>query len=149
MLPDFQKEASIVRKRQNNESESIQFLKDRGLKISTRYLYKLKKKVKDNRFHRLSLIAQSQFRDQHIHRIEQLEVINKEYWDLYRKEPKIINKALILQKIVELQTYVSSYYDASRYILEKSITEQQQPQRKRRKKVIENDEQESSESISI
>ena len=41
-------------------------LQDKGFKISRRYLYKLKKQVKDNRFHRLSLIAQSQFRDQHI-----------------------------------------------------------------------------------
>jgi hypothetical protein len=28
---------------------------------------------------------------------------------------------LILEKIAELQTYISPYYDASRYVMEKSI----------------------------
>lgn len=131
-----------------NETESIKYLYERGFKISARYLYKLKKKVKDSRFHRLSLIAQSGFKDQHIQRIEQLEVINKEYWKLYREEKKPINKALILTKIVELQSYISSYYDSSRYVLEKSIEEHtEQQQRKRRRKLVDV-EQESTESIS-
>lgn len=119
-----------------NETESIKYLYDRGFKISARYLYKLKKKVKDSRFHRLSLIAQSEFKDQHIQRIEQLEVINKEYWKLYREEKKPINKALILTKIVELQSYISSYYDASRYVLEKSVQEQDNNNKKKRRKLV-------------
>jgi len=115
-----------------NESESIKYLADRGFKVSARYLYKLKKKVKENRFSRLALIAKEQFQDQHIQRIENLEVIQKEYWRLYRLEKKVINKASILSKIADLQTYISSYYDASRYILEKSV--QGQETRKKRKK---------------
>ena len=131
-----------------NETESIKYLYDRGFKISARYLYKLKKKVKDSRFHRLSLIAQSEFKDQHIQRIEQLEVINKEYWKLYREEKKPINKALILTKIVELQSYISSYYDASRYVLEKSVQEQDNNNKKKRRKLVDVEQQESTESIS-
>ena len=43
-------------------------------------------------------------------------------WKLYRNEKDNFKKVLILEKIAELQTYISPYYDASRYILEKSIT---------------------------
>jgi len=126
-----------------NETESIKYLADRGFKISARYLYKLKKKVKENRFSRLALIAKEQFQDQHIQRIENLEVIQKEYWKLYRLEKKIINKASILQKIAELQTYISSYYQASRMVLERSVQESSstlEPTRKKRKKYVEQEE---------
>jgi len=126
-----------------NETESLQYLEDKGFKISERYLYRLKNKVKSERFHRLSLIAQAQFRDQHIQRIETLEVINSEYWKLYRDEKVVWHKARILEKIVELQTYISSYYDASRYILEKQMQESTTTtqQRKRKKTTIDNEQQ--------
>jgi len=125
-----------------NETESLQYLEDKGFKISERYLYRLKNKVKSERFHRLSLIAQAQFRDQHIQRIETLEVINSEYWKLYRDEKVVWHKARILEKITELQTYISSYYDASRYILEKQLDEHThttQQQRKKKKTTIDNE----------
>jgi len=121
-----------------NETESLQYLESQGFKISARYLYKLKNKVKQNRNSRLALIAKSEFRDQHIQRLEQLEVIQKEYWKLYRAEKKVINKASILEKIVQVQQYISSYYDASRYVMEQSII---QPEKKKRKKVIMENEQ--------
>ena len=126
-----------------NETESLKYLEDKGFKISARYLYRLKNKVKSERFHRLSLIAQAQFRDQHIQRIETLEVINSEYWQLYRQEKVVWHKARILEKITELQTYISSYYDASRYILEKQMQESTTTtqQRKRKKTTIDNEQQ--------
>jgi len=122
-----------------SEKDSIQYLSDNGFKISTRYLYILKNKVKRERNNRLTLIAKSEFRDQHIQRIEQLETIQKEYWKLYRQESKPINKAQILSKLVELQTYVSTYYDSSRYVMEQSII---QDPRKKRKKIVESEQQE-------
>lgn len=42
-------------------------------------------------------------------------------WSLYRKETNNFKKVLILEKIAELQTYISPYYDASRYVMEQSI----------------------------
>ncbi|MGB5091015.1 MAG: hypothetical protein WBN72_08740 [Nitrososphaeraceae archaeon] len=104
-----------------SEQESLQYLKDRGFKISVQYFYRLKKQIKESRFDRLSLIAKTQFVDQHLERIDQLELINKEYWKLYIDEKDNFKKALILEKIVELQTYISPYYDASRYVMEQSI----------------------------
>jgi hypothetical protein len=104
-----------------SEKESMQYLSDRGFNISIPQFYILKRKIKQSRFDRLSLIAKEGFVDQHLERIDQLELINKEYWKLYNAEKDNFKKALILEKIAELQTYISPYYDASRYVMEKSI----------------------------
>jgi hypothetical protein len=105
-----------------SESESLQYLDDKGFKISRDSFYRLKRSIQQSRFDRLNLIAKTQFVDQHLERIDQLELINQEMWSLYRKEKDNFKRVLILEKIAELQTYISPYYDASRYILEKSIT---------------------------
>jgi hypothetical protein len=104
-----------------SEKHSLDNLSDNGFKISRQHFYRLKREIKRSRFDRLNLIAKSQFVDQHLERIDQLETINREYWSLYRKESNTFKKAIILEKITELQTYISPYYDASRYILEKSV----------------------------
>ena len=104
-----------------SEKESMQYLSDRGFRISVPYYYKLKKQIEESHFDRLSLIAKSQFVDQHLERIDQLELINSEMWTLYRNEKDNFKKVLILEKIAELQTYISPYYDASRYVMEQSI----------------------------
>jgi hypothetical protein len=104
-----------------SEKESLQYLQDKGFKISSPYYYTLKKKILQSRFDRLSLIAKQGFVDQHLERIDQLELINQEYWKLYEATKDTFKKALILEKIAELQTYISPYYDASRYVMEHSI----------------------------
>lgn len=104
-----------------SENESIEYLKGKGYSISHNTLYRFKRKIAESRFDRLSLIAKQGFVDQHLERIGQLELINKEYWKLYNAERNNMNKALILEKIAELQTYISPYYDASRYVMEQSI----------------------------
>ncbi len=104
-----------------SEKESLSYLEDKGFKISSPYYYRLKRKIAESRFVRLSLIAKQGFVDQYLERIDQLETINREYWKLYNAEKNNMNKACILDKIAELQTYISPYYDASQYIMEKSI----------------------------
>jgi hypothetical protein len=106
-----------------SEKESLAYLKDKGFEISFQHFYRLKKNIQQSRFDRLTLIAKEGFVDQHLERIDQLELINKEYWKLYNatNEKDTLKKALILEKIAELQTYISPYYDASRYVMEQSI----------------------------
>jgi hypothetical protein len=65
-----------------SESESLQYLDDKGLKISRDSFYRIKRSIQQSRFDRLSLIAKTQFVDQHLERIDQLELINSEYWKL-------------------------------------------------------------------
>lgn len=119
-----------------SEKESLSHLKDNGFEISANHLYRLKRQIAESRFDRLSLIAKQGFVDQHLERIDQLELINKEYWKLYNETKDIFKKALILEKIAELQTYISPYYDASRYVMEQSIKK-------------ENETKESIQSISV
>jgi hypothetical protein len=104
-----------------SEKESLAYLQGNGFKISHNHFYRLKRQIQESRFDRLSLIAKQGFVDQHLERIDQLELINKEYWKLYNDEKDNFKKALILEKIAELQTYISPYYDASRYVMEQSI----------------------------
>jgi hypothetical protein len=61
-----------------SEKESLSYLKDNGFEISDYQLYRLKKKIKESRFDRLNLIAKQGFVDQHLERIDKLELINKE-----------------------------------------------------------------------
>ena len=100
------------------------YLKDRGFKVSRQYYTKLKKEIKESRFDRLSLIAKTQFVDQHLERIAVLETIQSELWSLYRNEPNNYKKSEILEKIANIQSYISSYYDSSQYIMQKSIQEE-------------------------
>ena len=109
-----------------HENEALEYLKDKGFKISHDTYYRYKRKIKNSRFERLSLIAKTQFIDQHLDRISNLELINKEMWVLYRNEKDNFKKAQILEKIAELQTYISPYYDASRYVMEQSIKNEKQ-----------------------
>ena len=107
-----------------SEKESFQYMKDRGFEISKTYFYRIKKSIQQSRFDRLTLIAKEGFVDQHLERIDQLELINSEYWKLYDAEKDNFKKALILEKIAELQSYISPYYDASRYVMEQSIKQE-------------------------
>ena len=104
-----------------SEKESLEYLKEKGFNISHDTFYKYKRKIQESRFDRLALIAKHGFVDQHLERIDQLELINKEYWNRYNAEKDNFKKALILEKIAELQTFISPYYDASRYVMEQSI----------------------------
>ena len=63
-----------------SEKESLEYLHDKGFKISRDSYYRLKRNLQKSRFDRLNLIAKSQFVDQHLERIDQLELINKEMW---------------------------------------------------------------------
>jgi hypothetical protein len=112
-----------------SEKESLEYLHDKGFKISRDSYYRLKRKIQASRFDRLSLIAKEGFVDQHLERIDQLETVNREYWRLYGMTPDVMKKALILEKIAELQTYISPYYDASRYVMEQSIKHRDETQK--------------------
>jgi hypothetical protein len=104
-----------------SQKESLAYLKDKGIEISVPYYYRLKKNIQTSRFDRLNLIAKTQFVDQHLERIDQLELINSEYWKLYRETKDTFKKTLILEKIAELQTYISPFYDASMYVMQKQV----------------------------
>jgi hypothetical protein len=114
-----------------SERDSLSYLKDRGYSISSREFYRLKNEIKSNTQTRLNLIASEEYLSQHIERIDMLKTIQKEMWFNYHLQKDPTKKANILMQIAELQTYLSSYYDSTRYVLQQAIT-------KKRKQAIEN-----------
>jgi len=99
-----------------SEKESFVYLEERGFHINTRTLYKIKKRIEDSRFERLAYIAKQGFVDQHLERLGQLELIQQEMWKKYKQKDYEAMDALV--KIMNLQPYLSVFYDASRLIME-------------------------------
>lgn len=113
-----------------SEKESLQYLDDRGYKISRAEFYTIKDEIKESTSERLNLIASEEFLSQHITRLDNLKTIEKELWNNYHLQKDPTKRANILMQIAELQTYLSSYYDSTRYVLQQAIT-------KKRKQTIE------------
>jgi hypothetical protein len=68
----------------------------------------------------LNLIAFKEFLTQHMERIDTLRVILKEMWLNYHIENNPSKKVQILEKIEQNQVYLSSYYDSTRYVLQRA-----------------------------
>jgi hypothetical protein len=62
--------------------------------------------------------------------LDNLKTIEKELWNNYHLQKDPTKRANILMQIAELQTYLSSYYDSTWYVLQQAIT-------KKRKQTIE------------
>lgn len=69
---------------------------------------------------RLYQIAKIGFEDQHINRLDKLDMIEKEMWLNYEKIENPYQKINALEKIANLQPIISAYYDTTRYVLETS-----------------------------
>ena len=100
------------------EKESLAYLEDRGYKISRAEYYKLKQECKNSSHKRLNHIASSEFLTQHIERIDNLKAIENELWNNYYIEKSPINRSKILMNIAEMQTYLSSYYDSTQFVMQ-------------------------------
>ena len=100
-----------------HEKEALTYLSDKGYDISAAEYYRLKDEVKNSTDRRLNNIASSEFLAQHITRIDNLKTIENELWNQYHVEKNPTNKSKILMNIAELQTYLSSYYDHTQYIM--------------------------------
>jgi len=111
-----------------SEKESLDYLADKGIKLSRDSYYRYKRNIINSRFDRLALIAKYGFVDSHLERIDQLELVNQEMWKCYKQKDYKGMDALL--KIAELQTYISPYMEASKWIMEESIKDEQQKDNK-------------------
>ncbi len=59
------------------------------------------------------------FEDQHLERIDGLELIEKKMWEEYNKEKEPFKRVQILKDIAQVQPYLSSYYEATKYVIDK------------------------------
>ena len=104
-----------------SDTEALAYLKGNGYDLTDRTLRRIKKKIKSEEFTRLSDIAKGGFIKQHLERIDQLELIQKEIWSNYYKEKNPSKKVVILQALAQIQPYLSQYYEASKQVMEDEV----------------------------
>lgn len=100
------------------EKEALAYIKANYKSIeSTRY-YDIKKSINDKIISEgYKITSQNGMFEQHMMRIHTLETIEKEQWINYHTEVKPILKSAILERIQNLQVYLSSAYDYIRAII--------------------------------
>jgi hypothetical protein len=92
-------------------------MKDVGFPVSQPTYSRMKRKLQSQKLKRLYHIAKIGFSDGHLERIDQLELIQKLMWDDYQKCQDPFKRTCILEKIANIQPYLSAYYEATRDII--------------------------------
>jgi hypothetical protein len=97
------------------------YLKKEGKKeIKERQFFRIKQYMKEHQLDRLYEIAKEGFVSQHLNRIDDLLVIKKEMWQCYYIQKKVdpFKASQILVWLMQIQPYLSQYYEASKYIMQ-------------------------------
>ena len=94
-----------------------------GFEISPKTYYNDKRKVESLKLKRLFHIAEIGFEDQHLERIDTYEMGFKMMWAniLLEEDPYKCNQ--MIKDILLLQPYLSSYYEATKLIVDKQQLE--------------------------
>ncbi len=98
--------------------QALQYVKDAGFEMSRAKYFRQKKKIEGMRMERMQHIARY-FPDQHLERVDKCELIEKLMWENYRTGD--IKRVDILGEILNMQVFLSGYYDVTRYVLENTI----------------------------
>jgi len=101
------------------EKEALRYFKDHGHDIQKTTYYKIKKQLREDYKKRTHYIASRGLLEKHQETIDKLETIEYEMWYNYRKEPDPSRQVSILEKIVNLQPYITAAYDNTRIVMEK------------------------------
>ena len=117
VLNDRQKEIVATIRMRLSTDKALLYLKEAGYEMSPRTWRREKQKLNDSKLERLHFIAKIGFEDQHLERIDQLELIQRLMWDEYDKEQSPFKRASILEKIANIQPYLSNYYDLTREVI--------------------------------
>jgi hypothetical protein len=125
LLSDRQKAVIETIRMRLTEKQSLAYLKEMGFDISPKTYYNDKRKVESLKLKRLYHIAEIGFQDQHLERIDNYEMGFKMMWQnvLLEKDPYKCNQ--MIKDILLLQPYLSSYYEATKLIVEKQQQQQQ------------------------
>jgi hypothetical protein len=123
-----------------NKKQSLAYLKGVGFQCSHATLYREKKKVEELKLKRLYHIAQIGFQDQHLETIDQYEMGFKMMWKNVLLEKDPYKQNVMIKDILLLKPYLSSYYEATKLIVEKK--QQQQNEIELNNNISINDEEE-------
>ena len=123
MLDDRKKLVIETIRMRLTEKQSLAYLKEMGFEISPKTYYNDKRKVESLKLKRLFHIAEIGFEDQHLERIDTYEMGFKMMWAnvLLEEDPYKSNQ--MIKDILLLQPYLSSYYEATKLIVDKQQLE--------------------------
>ena len=81
--------------------------------------------TREHRFDRLFEIAKEGFVAQHLARIDDLELIKRIMWEMFFKLEKVdaFKACQILVWLMQVQPYISQFYEASKHIMRKVAEE--------------------------
>ena len=99
-------------------TNSLDYVKCVGFPMGRRTYYRHKKKIQDMKLERMRFIAKVAYEEQHLERIDRMELIENQMWINYWKEQDRYKKVKILVEIVNIQPYISTYYEATKDLLE-------------------------------
>jgi hypothetical protein len=117
ILSDTEKAVvETIRMRLSTE-QALQYMKDNGFSVSRATYFRHKKKLEEKKLERLYHMANLGFEYQHLDRIDGLELIEKKMWEEYNKEKGPFKRVQILKDIAEIQPYLSSIYDGTKYVI--------------------------------
>jgi hypothetical protein len=130
ILNDTQKDIVDTMTMKLTLSQSLEYMKHEGHKMSKRTYYRKKKEVQDMKLERMRFIAKVAYEEQHLERIDRMELIENQMWVNYHHEKDPLKKVRILAEIVSIQPYISSYYEATKDLLERAEAKIRQQQKK-------------------
>src|SRR5215203_5418696 len=107
-----------------NEKQALTYLKEAGFEMSARTYYREKRKIESMKLKRLYHIAQIGFQDQHLETIDQYEMGFKMMWQNVLRERDPYKQNSMIKDILLLKPYLSSYYEATKLIIEKQQEQQ-------------------------
>jgi hypothetical protein len=119
ILSDTEKAVvETIRMRLSTE-QALQYMKDNGFYVSRATYFRHKKKLEEKKLERLYHMANLGFEYQHLDRIDGLELIEKKMWEEYNKEKDPWKRVQILKDIAQIQPFLASIYDSTKFVIDK------------------------------
>lgn len=121
VLNDRQKVVLETLKMRLTDAQALQYLQRHGFTVSLTTLTRDKRKLERTKMERMFEIAEfGGIEYQHLERIDNTELALKLMWQNYNAEHNPFRRVLILEKIVAVQPYLSSFYEVTTRVLEKN-----------------------------
>lgn len=119
VLNDRQKIVLETIKMRLTDSQALQYMQRHGFTVSHATLTRDKRKLETSKMERMFEIAEmGGIEYQHLERIDNTELALKLMWQNYNAEHNPFRRVLILEKIVAVQPYLSSFYEVTKRVLE-------------------------------
>jgi|SRR5215208_3943387 len=119
MLSDTEKAVVETIRMRLTTDQALQYLKDNEFHLSRASYFRHKKKLEEKKLKRLYEIGKIGFQDQHLETIDQYEMGFKMMWQNVLRERDPYKQNSMIKDILLLKPYLSSYYEATKLIVEK------------------------------